>query len=90
MANEVIESFNRKTSLLNARAGVFVSLEQEGLYGVPFLVDFSLKLITNAITTGGMILRGRVYGNRMINLTVSNNKLFHRSIKIIQEITRGK
>ena len=70
-----------------AKAGVCISLDRAGLQCVPYLADFSLKLVLNAITTGGMTLRGRVYGNRMINLTVSNNKLFHRSAKIIHEIT---
>ena len=36
---------------------------------------FALKLILNAISTGANVLKGRVYGNRMINLTVANDKV---------------
>lgn len=54
---------------------------------VPFWADFSTKLLLNAVTTGANVLKGAVYGNSMINLTVSNNKLFHRSAKIIHGIT---
>lgn len=50
------------------------------------LAEFSIKLVLNAITTGAHILKGTIYGNRMINLKVSNNKLFYRAIGIISEI----
>ena len=36
---------------------------------------FALKLILNAISTGANVLKGRVYGNTMINLTVANDKV---------------
>ena len=35
---------------------------------------FALKLVLNAISTGANILKGRVYGNEMINLRLSNDK----------------
>ncbi|XP_064391978.1 glucokinase regulatory protein-like [Halichondria panicea] len=50
------------------------------------LAGFALKLILNAISTGANILKGRVFGNRMINLTVANDKLFYRSMLIIAEL----
>ncbi len=40
------------------------------------LAGFALKLILNAISTGANILKGRVFGNRMINLTVANDKVY--------------
>jgi len=43
--------------------------------------------VLNALTTGGHILSGKVYQNRMVDLRISNNKLFHRTIGIIQHIT---
>ena len=42
---------------------------------VPLFADFALKLVLNAITTGANIIKGRVYGNTMINLTVANSKV---------------
>ena len=55
----------------------------------PLLGEFALKLALNGITTGANVVRaflcvtcrsagqikGRVFGNTMINLTVSNNKV---------------
>ncbi|XP_070556809.1 glucokinase regulatory protein-like [Ptychodera flava] len=50
-----------------------------------FLTEFSLKLILNAISTGSHILNGKVYKNLMIDVKVSNAKLYHRAIGIIQK-----
>eukprot|EP00047_Mylnosiga_fluctuans_P014772 m.41046 g.41046 ORF g.41046 m.41046 type:complete len:580 (+) comp5649_c0_seq1:190-1929(+) len=55
--------------------------------GEPVYADFALKLLANAITTGANIIKGSVYGHTMINLTVSNNKLFQRSIEIVAKLT---
>ncbi len=41
----------------------------------PVFAAFALKLILNVISTGANILKGRVYGNTMINLTVANDKV---------------
>ena len=43
------------------------------------------KLILNMISTALMIKSGRVKGNRMVNLQPTNNKLVHRSIRILAE-----
>ncbi len=48
--------------------------------------QLSLKLMLNAITTGGHVLAGKVYGNRMVDLRISNNKLFFRTLGIIQDL----
>lgn len=50
--------------------------------------ELSMKLILNAITTGGHILVGKVYQNRMIDLKISNNKLYYRTINIIADIMK--
>lgn len=47
-------------------------------------LELACKLSCNVITTCGYILYGKVYQNFMIDLAVSNNKLFHRAINIIQ------
>lgn len=48
--------------------------------------QLAIKLILNAITTGGYILNGKVFGNRMIDLRISNNKLYYRAIGIISDL----
>ncbi|MGQ9649825.1 MAG: hypothetical protein ACUVXJ_06930 [Phycisphaerae bacterium] len=55
--------------------------------GAAVFEEFGTKLILNALTTGGHVLSGKVYQNRMVDLRISNNKLFYRTIGIIQHIT---
>ena len=43
------------------------------------------KLILNMITTSAMIQLGRVKGNKMIDLQMTNNKLVDRAIRILME-----
>lgn len=53
---------------------------------IPNLLSFSeyaLKLILNSITTGAHVLKGLTFGNRMINVRISNNKLYYRAVDII-------
>jgi len=50
------------------------------------LAEYAVKLVINALTTGAHILDGKVYHNRMIDLNISNTKLYYRTIDIIKEI----
>ena len=45
------------------------------------------KLVLNTITTTAMIKTGKVYGNLMVDLKATNNKLRDRSIRIVSEMT---
>ncbi|WP_455675862.1 N-acetylmuramic acid 6-phosphate etherase [Pradoshia sp.] len=45
------------------------------------------KMVLNMISTAVMIKLGKVYGNLMINVQASNEKLRKRSVSIIQDIT---
>jgi N-acetylmuramic acid 6-phosphate etherase len=45
------------------------------------------KLILNMLSTASMIKIGRVQGNRMVDMQLSNNKLIERGIKMIVEAT---
>ena len=45
--------------------------------------EIAIKWILNAISTGAHILKGNVLGNYMIDLKVSNNKMFHRAVSIV-------
>lgn len=45
------------------------------------------KLALNMISTISMIQLGKVYGNRMVDLTISNAKLQRRALRMLQELT---
>jgi N-acetylmuramic acid 6-phosphate etherase len=44
------------------------------------------KLVLNTITTGAMIRLGKTYGNLMVDLRATNNKLKDRSERILMEV----
>lgn len=46
------------------------------------------KLVLNMISTSVMILLGRVKGNRMVDMQLSNNKLIDRGTKMVMETTQ--
>jgi len=48
--------------------------------------EYATKLVINALTTGAHVLSGKVYENRMVDLKISNNKLFYRTLGIIQDL----
>jgi N-acetylmuramic acid 6-phosphate etherase len=45
------------------------------------------KLVLNILTTTAMIKMGKVYGNLMVDLTATNNKLRDRSVRIVVQMT---
>lgn len=45
------------------------------------------KLALNILSTGVMVKLGKVYGNRMIDVAVTNTKLRDRAIRILQDLT---
>lgn len=45
------------------------------------------KLVLNTLTTTAMIKLGKVYGNLMVDLTATNNKLRDRSKRIVVQMT---
>ncbi|MGA2914714.1 MAG: N-acetylmuramic acid 6-phosphate etherase [Sedimentisphaerales bacterium] len=45
------------------------------------------KLVLNTLTTAAMIKIGKVYGNLMVDLKATNNKLRDRSIRIVSEMS---
>lgn len=45
------------------------------------------KMVLNMITTGTMIRLGKTYGNLMVDLRASNEKLRDRAVRIVAEIT---
>ncbi|MBW4665615.1 MAG: N-acetylmuramic acid 6-phosphate etherase [Chroococcus sp. CMT-3BRIN-NPC107] len=45
------------------------------------------KLALNILSTGVMVQLGKVYGNRMIDVAVTNKKLRDRAIRMLQDLT---
>jgi N-acetylmuramic acid 6-phosphate etherase len=45
------------------------------------------KMALNILSTGTMVRLGKVYGNRMIDVAVTNRKLFDRALRIIGDLT---
>jgi N-acetylmuramic acid 6-phosphate (MurNAc-6-P) etherase len=72
-------------SPLNADVVIALPIQTDPWLGVA-PIEMGIKLVLNAITTGGHVLAGKVFGNRMVDLRISNNKLFHRTIGIITDL----
>ncbi len=45
------------------------------------------KLALNILSTGTMVQLGKVYGNRMVDVSVTNTKLLDRALRIISDLT---
>jgi N-acetylmuramic acid 6-phosphate etherase len=45
------------------------------------------KLALNIISTGTMVKLGKVYGNRMVDVAVTNTKLLDRALRIVRDLT---
>jgi N-acetylmuramic acid 6-phosphate etherase len=45
------------------------------------------KMALNILSTGAMVQLGKVYGNRMVDVAVTNSKLRDRSLRILQDLT---
>ncbi len=45
------------------------------------------KLALNIISTGTMVRLGKVYGNRMVDVSVTNQKLHDRAVRILRDLT---
>lgn len=45
------------------------------------------KMALNILSTGAMVQLGKVYGNRMVDVSVTNTKLRDRAIRILRDLT---
>jgi N-acetylmuramic acid 6-phosphate etherase len=48
------------------------------------------KMALNILSTGVMVRLGKVYGNRMVDVAVTNKKLHDRALRILQDLTNLK
>ena len=77
-------SLSKATPILLCGGGIHHSLRN---YFHNFLKEISSKWVLNAISTGAHILKGKVLRSYMIDVRVSNSKLFHRAIAIVSKFT---
>jgi len=80
---------NRNTPLLSeAELGIFLDTGPEILTGSTRLkAGTSQKLILNRISTGAMVLSGKVIENLMVDVKASNAKLKERCAHIVTELS---
>lgn len=48
--------------------------------------ELAVKMVLNALSTGAHVLAGKVYSNRMIDLRITNSKLYDRAIRMVSEL----
>jgi N-acetylmuramic acid 6-phosphate etherase len=46
------------------------------------------KMALNILSTGTMVKLGKVYGNRMVDVAVTNTKLLDRAVQMIEDLTQ--
>lgn len=80
--DQVVEDGDEESA--NTGEGAPLDPDEAAVLSGPTQLAF--KLVLNALTTGAHVLAGKVYGNRMIDLRISNNKLFHRTVGIISDL----
>ncbi|XP_034533785.1 glucokinase regulatory protein [Notolabrus celidotus] len=49
--------------------------------------ELSTKLVLNAVSTGAHILKGKIYQNHMIDVQVTNSKLYRRATRLLQKLS---
>jgi N-acetylmuramic acid 6-phosphate etherase len=70
-----------------AAVGIAVVVGPEVLSGSTRMkAGTATKMVLNMLTTGAMVKLGKTYGNLMVDLQATNNKLMARSVRIVQEI----
>ncbi|XP_061072052.1 glucokinase regulatory protein isoform X2 [Conger conger] len=58
--------------------------EEESSFLMTLQVELATKWVLNAVSTGAHILKGKVYRNYMMDLKVTNSKLFRRAVSLLQ------
>ena len=82
-----ISSVPRSESSITSDIDIRLLTGPEVLAGsTRFKAGTATKMALNIISTSVMIKLGKVYGNRMIDLSVSNNKLLDRALGILIDI----
>ncbi|HQU19803.1 MAG TPA: hypothetical protein PLA92_12225, partial [Fimbriimonadaceae bacterium] len=82
---------NKNTPLVKeATLGIVLDTGPEVLTGSTRLkAGTAQKLALNRISTGAMVLSGKVIENLMVDVTPKNSKLKQRCIRIVRELTNA-
>jgi len=82
-----ISSVPESESLISSDINIRLLTGPEILAGSTRLkAGTATKMALNIISTSVMIKLGKVYGNRMVDLSVTNNKLLDRALRILLDI----
>ncbi|XP_077955544.1 glucokinase regulatory protein [Gasterosteus aculeatus] len=49
--------------------------------------ELSTKLVLNAVSTGAHVLKGKIYQNYMVDVQVTNSKLYRRATRLLQKLS---
>lgn len=78
VASDLPDSLRHRCVLDILSTGPIASFQNEA--------ELTLKLALNAVSTGAHVLSGKVYGNVMIDLRISNAKLYDRAIGLVTQL----
>jgi len=83
-AQTVLISCNPQADTSHAHTAICLQTGAEALSGSTRMkAGTATKMALNAITTGAMVLNGKTYGNLMIDVRPTNNKLVERAVRLI-------
>lgn len=83
-AQTVLISCNPQADTSHADVSVCLQTGAEALSGSTRMkAGTATKMALNAITTGAMVLNGKTYGNLMIDVRPTNDKLVKRAVRLI-------
>uniref|UniRef100_A0A7S3DJ68 Uncharacterized protein n=1 Tax=Palpitomonas bilix TaxID=652834 RepID=A0A7S3DJ68_9EUKA len=77
-------SLSLRTSITLVALPYLVASVGDG--AVPLYLELAGKIVFNALSTSAHVFKGAVYKNVMINVRVSNHKLYVRAVHIIQRL----
>ncbi len=88
-AQTVLISCNPAADISHANLHIFLPTGPEALTGSTRLKAASAtKMTLNAITTGAMTLCGKTYGNLMVDVKPTNQKLVARAVRLVCALTQ--
>lgn len=83
--HSIVQCIEAEAAIEQARLHSLCSTDSERLQRMQW--ELSTKLILNAVSTGAHVLKGKIYQNYMIDLQVTNSKLFHRATRLLQKFS---
>ncbi len=86
-AHTVLVSCNAKADICHADIHIYLPTGPEALTGSTRMkAGSATKMTLNAITTGAMVLCGKTYGNLMVDVKPTNQKLVSRAVRLISTL----